>query len=117
VYRVDDAMKAGFGWEIGSFESWDCLGVAKTVAAMKAAGYQVAAWVDEMLASGATAFFKVSEGKRMYYDLATKTYQVIPGSESFLILQQHSDQLIWKTVPAKFMISEMGWQDLNGAVK
>jgi 3-hydroxyacyl-CoA dehydrogenase len=59
LYRVDDAMMAGFGWEIGAFESWDVLGVAKTVDAMKAAGYKVAAWVDEMIANGATSFYKV----------------------------------------------------------
>ena len=59
VYRVDDAMKAGFGWEIGAFESWDAVGVAKTVAAMKAAGYSVAAWVEEMLASGANSFLSL----------------------------------------------------------
>src|SRR5204863_5750846 len=48
IYRVDDAMMAGFGWEIGAFESWDTLGVAKTAEAMKTAGYKVASWIDEM---------------------------------------------------------------------
>src|SRR6185437_9064099 len=52
LYRVDDAMMAGFGWEIGAFESWDLLGVAATVKKMKEAGYSVASWVDEMLAAG-----------------------------------------------------------------
>jgi 3-hydroxyacyl-CoA dehydrogenase len=56
VYRVDDAMKAGFGWEIGAFESWDTVGVTTTVTAMKAAGYSVATWVEEMLATGANSF-------------------------------------------------------------
>ena len=57
VYRIDDAMMAGFGWEIGAFESWDVLGVEKTIKAMKDAGYSVAAWVDEMIASGAINHF------------------------------------------------------------
>jgi 3-hydroxyacyl-CoA dehydrogenase len=96
VYRVDDAMKAGFGWEIGAFESWDAVGVAKTVAAMKAAGYSVAAWVEEMLASGANSFFTVKDGKRLFYDIATKTYLPIPGGEAFIILQNHRDKTIWK---------------------
>jgi 3-hydroxyacyl-CoA dehydrogenase len=56
IYRVDDAMMAGFGWEIGAFESWDVLGVAKTTEAMKAAGHKVAAWVDEMIAAGNKSF-------------------------------------------------------------
>ncbi|MCX6206217.1 MAG: 3-hydroxyacyl-CoA dehydrogenase/enoyl-CoA hydratase family protein [Bacteroidetes bacterium] len=101
VYRVDDAMKAGFGWEIGAFETWDTVGVAKTVEAMKAAGYSVAAWVTDMLTSGATSFFKVADGKRMYYDIPSKTYKAIPGGEAFLLLQNHSDKIIWKNSACK----------------
>ena len=97
VFRVDDAMMAGFGWEIGAFETWDTLGVAKTAAAMKAAGYQVAGWVDEMIAGGATGFYKVADGKRLYYDVPTKSYKVLPGGEAFLILNNHADKLVWKS--------------------
>ncbi len=96
VYRVDDAMMAGFGWEIGAFETWDVLGIAKTVEAMKAAGVQVAAWVEEMIASGATSFYKVESGKRMYYDVPSKSYKSLPGGESFLVLNHNSDKTIWK---------------------
>jgi len=96
IYRVDDAMKAGFGWEIGPFESWDVIGVAKTVDAMKAAGVKVAAWVDEMLAAGNTNFYKIENGKRLYYDVASTSYKEIPGASSFLILSDHSDKTIWK---------------------
>ncbi|HWN89603.1 MAG TPA: 3-hydroxyacyl-CoA dehydrogenase family protein, partial [Chitinophagaceae bacterium] len=59
LYRVDDAMMAGFGWEIGAFESWDVLGVIKTTEAMKAAGYKVAPWIDEMIAAGNKSFYKI----------------------------------------------------------
>jgi 3-hydroxyacyl-CoA dehydrogenase len=96
VYRVDDAMKAGFGWEIGAFESWDTVGVTTTVTAMKAAGYSVATWVEEMLATGANSFFIVKDGKRLFYDIVTKTYLPIPGGEAFIILQNHRDKTIWK---------------------
>jgi len=96
VYRVDDAMMAGFGWEIGAFETWDVLGVAKVTEAMKAAGYKVAAWIDEMLASGATSFYKVEAGKRLYYDVPTKSYKPMPGAEAFLVLNHNSDKTVWK---------------------
>ena len=96
VYRLDDAMKAGFGWEIGAFESWDLVGVAKTVDAMKAAGFKVAPWVDEMLAKGIQSFYKIENGKRMYYDITTQNYKAIPGGESFIILNNHSDKIVWK---------------------
>jgi len=67
VYRVDDAMMAGFGWEIGAFESWDVLGVEATVKKMKEAGYSIALWIEEMLASGAASFYKIQQGKRLYF--------------------------------------------------
>jgi len=96
IFRVDDAMKAGFGWEIGAFETWDLLGVAKVVTAMKAAGSKVAPWVDEMLASGAASFYKVENGKRLYYDVPTRSYKELPGGDAFIILNNHADKLVWK---------------------
>ena len=96
LYRVDDAMMAGFGWEIGAFESWDTLGVAKTVAAMKAAGHAVAPWVDTMLAGGATSFYKIENGKKLCYDVASGSYKALPGGDAFLVLKNKADQLVWK---------------------
>ncbi|MBL7702918.1 MAG: 3-hydroxyacyl-CoA dehydrogenase/enoyl-CoA hydratase family protein [Ferruginibacter sp.] len=96
LYRVDDGMMAGFGWEIGAFESWDVLGVAKTVEAMKAAGYKVAAWVDEMIASGATSFYKVENGKRLYYDVASKAYKAMPGGDAFIVMKNFENETVWK---------------------
>lgn len=96
LYRVDDAMMAGFGWEIGAFESWDTLGVAKTVAAMKAAGHVVAPWVDTMLESGATSFYKIENGKKLCYDVASGSYKALPGGDAFLVLKNKADKLVWK---------------------
>ena len=96
LYRVDDAMMAGFGWEIGAFESWDTLGVAKTVTAMKAAGHAVAPWVDTMLANGITSFYKVENGKKLCYDVATGAYKQLPGGDAFLVLKNKADKLVWK---------------------
>lgn len=101
IFRLDDAMMAGFGWEIGAFESWDTVGVVKTVEAMKAAGYKVAAWVEEMIAGGATSFYKVEAGKRLFYDVASKTYKAMPGGDAFIILNHHADKLVWKNSACK----------------
>lgn len=101
VYRVDDAMKAGFGWEIGAFETWDLLGVAKTAEAMKAAGFSVAAWVDEMIAAGNKSFYKIENGKKLAYDPAAKTYKPIAGSDAFIILSNYNDKVVWKNGSCK----------------
>ena len=98
LYRVDDAMMAGFGWEIGAFESWDVLGVEKTVKAMKDAGYSVAPWVDEMLAKGIKSFYKVESGKRLYYSQQSGT-QIPPsgaGGAAFIVMSNYTDKQIWK---------------------
>lgn len=96
LYRVDDAMMAGFGWEIGAFESWDTLGVEKTVANMKAAGYAVAPWIAEMIASGAKSFYKVEQGKRLFYDINSKSYRPLPGGEAFIVMKNFEGQTVWK---------------------
>jgi 3-hydroxyacyl-CoA dehydrogenase len=96
LYRVDDAMMAGFGWEIGAFETWDVFGVDKVLPQMKAAGFTAAPWVEEMLASGIRSFYKIENGKRLYYDLASRGYRPLPGGETFLVMKNFEGQTVWK---------------------
>ena len=99
LYRVDDAMMAGFGWEIGAYESWDLLGLVRTTEAMKKAGYTVAPWVDEMIAKGHTSFYKVENGNRLCYSPAAGTYSstTAKGQESaFIVMKNFAGQTIWK---------------------
>lgn len=100
LYRVDDGMMAGFGWEIGAFESWDVLGVEKTVKAMKEAGYAVAPWVDEMLAKGIKSFYKVDNGIRLSYSPLSGSYTSPTGQSkegaAFIVMSNYTDKQIWK---------------------
>jgi 3-hydroxyacyl-CoA dehydrogenase len=96
LYRIDDAMKAGFGWEIGAFESWDIIGLPQTVSKIKDAGYTIAPWIDEMLAKGFTTFYKTENGNRYYYNSNTNAYMLIPGSKAFLVMKNFENQTIWK---------------------
>ncbi len=101
LYKIDDALKAGFGWEIGAFESWDVLGVRKVLEHMDAAGIKAADWVKEMLAVGNETFYKTENGQRKYYDIASKAYKTIPGSGTFIILEHLDEQVVWKSSAAK----------------
>lgn len=96
IYQIDEAMKAGFGWEIGAFESWDVLGVSDSVDKMKKEGYNVASWVEEMLAKGCNHFYKISNGKRLCYDVISKEYKNIHGNDAFLVMKNFENQTIWK---------------------
>ncbi|MCL5244877.1 3-hydroxyacyl-CoA dehydrogenase/enoyl-CoA hydratase family protein [Cellulophaga sp. 20_2_10] len=86
LYKIDDAMKAGFGWEHGPFQIWDAIGVEKGIELMKAEGLEPAAWVNEMIASGSTSFYTVKDGASFFYDIPTKKQTKIPGQDSFIIL-------------------------------
>ena len=72
------------------------LGVEKTMKAMKDAGYKVAAWVDEMLAAGNKSFYKIENGKKLYYDQNSKTYKPLPGGDAFIVMSNYQDKQIWK---------------------
>ncbi len=97
LYRIDAAMSAGFGWALGPFETWDAVGVEKTVKKMEEAGQKPAQWVYDMLAAGHKSFYKVENGIRKYYDIPGKTYKVIPGTESFIILDNlRENKIVWE---------------------
>jgi len=86
LYKIDDGVKAGFGWEHGPFQMWDALGVKKGVEMMKAEGKEPAAWVNEMLENDKDSFYTVKDGNTYYYDIQKKDYTKIPGQDSFIIL-------------------------------
>lgn len=96
LYKVDDAMKAGFGWEIGAFESWDLIGVENGLKLIKDSQLTAASWVEDMLAAGAKSFYKIENNKKHYYDLATKAYKAVPGEDNFIILENRSGNIVWK---------------------
>ncbi len=96
LYRIDDAMMAGFGWEIGAFETWDVFGVAETVKAMKEANYSVALWVDEMLNEGNGSFYKTENNTKLYYDVTSKNYLPVPSSGNFILLENYKNKIVWK---------------------
>jgi 3-hydroxyacyl-CoA dehydrogenase len=111
-YKIDDAMKAGFGWENGPFEIWDAIGVEKGIELMKAEGYAPASWVNEMIASGNTSFYTVKEGATYFYNIPTKSQEKIPGQDSFIILNNiRESKKVWSNSGA--VITDIGDGILN----
>ncbi|WP_299317808.1 3-hydroxyacyl-CoA dehydrogenase/enoyl-CoA hydratase family protein [uncultured Maribacter sp.] len=86
LYKIDDAMKAGFGWEHGPFQIWDAVGLDKGLEFIKAEGLEAAAWVQEMKSAGKESFYSVKEGSTYFYDIPKKSMEKIPGQDSFIIL-------------------------------
>jgi len=97
LYKIDDALSAGFGWQLGPFTTWDVLGVEKTIEKMEAAGFMPSTWVKEMVAAGCPSFYKVENGIKYYYDIPSKLYKVVPGSEELLSLEIiRTENTLWK---------------------
>lgn len=112
LYRIDDGLRAGFGWEHGPFQIWDAVGVEKGIEIMKAEGKEPAAWVTEMLANGQTSFYSVKEGSTHYYDIPAKTQIKKPGQDSFIILDNiRKSNEVWKNSGA--VIEDIGDGILN----
>lgn len=106
LFRLDDALRAGFNWEKGPFETWDMVGVAKAAELLQAEGLSLPAWVSEFLAAGNKTFYRVENGTRQYYDLASKSYKAIPGGESFIILSDvkaTAGRVVWENKDASLI--------------
>ncbi len=86
LYKIDDAMKAGFGWQQGPFQIWDAIGIQKGVDLIKKEGFEPAAWVEDMLKNKADSFYQIKNGKSYYYDLSSKEYKIIPGQDVYILL-------------------------------
>ncbi|MBD0725729.1 3-hydroxyacyl-CoA dehydrogenase [Flavobacterium sp. L1I52] len=112
LYKIDDAMKAGFGWENGPFEIWDAIGVEKGIELIKAENLTPASWVNEMLASGNSSFYTVKEGATYFYDIAKKSEEKVPGQDAFIFLNNiRQSKKIWSNSGA--IIEDLGDGILN----
>jgi len=97
LYKVDDALKAGFAWELGPFETWDIVGVEKAIKLMEETGKKPAQWIYDMVAAGITSFYKIENGAKQFYDIESKSYKTIPGSEGLITLANIRDtNTVWK---------------------
>ncbi|HFK5586231.1 TPA: 3-hydroxyacyl-CoA dehydrogenase/enoyl-CoA hydratase family protein [Elizabethkingia anophelis] len=95
IYKIDDALRAGFGWENGPFEIWDAVGVQKGIELSKEAGYEVSDWVKNM-AEG-TSFYKINEeGQKTFFNEKSNQYANIPGQDAFIILDNiRKNKTLW----------------------
>ncbi|WP_407478875.1 3-hydroxyacyl-CoA dehydrogenase/enoyl-CoA hydratase family protein [Elizabethkingia anophelis] len=95
IYKIDDALRAGFGWENGPFEIWDAVGVQKGIELAKEAGYEVSDWVKNM-AEG-TSFYKINEeGQKTFFNEKANQYANIPGQDAFIILDNiRKNKTLW----------------------
>jgi 3-hydroxyacyl-CoA dehydrogenase len=111
-YQIDEAMKAGFGWEHGPFEIWDAIGFEAGVQLIESQGFALAPWIGEWKQKEIGSFYQIQNGKNCYYDATLSSYKPIPGQDGFLLLSTIRDtQTIWKNSGAS--IQHLGDGILN----
>ncbi len=92
IVEIDNAIKWGFGWEIGVFEAWDAIGVRESVERMKSEGAKIPENVQKMLDAGAENFYKYENGKTSFYDLVNGEYKEIPERQGVIVLKSVKDR-------------------------
>jgi 3-hydroxyacyl-CoA dehydrogenase len=92
IVNIDNAMKWGFARTMGPFETWDAVGVSKSVAKMKGVGYEIPSWVQEMLDTGKESFYKKETGVLYYYDIPSKEYKEVPVKPGIILLPSLKDR-------------------------
>ncbi|MFT3919740.1 3-hydroxyacyl-CoA dehydrogenase/enoyl-CoA hydratase family protein [Cloacibacterium sp.] len=97
IYKIDDAMKAGFGWENGPFEIWDAVGVQKGIELASEAGFTVSDWAKSFAEKG-NSFYQVKEdGTKTFFNQQASEFAEIPGQNNFIILDNiRPTKTLWK---------------------
>ena len=112
VYSIDDAVKAGFGWENGPFEVWDSIGIQQGIDLMKSYNKKPAKWIEELVLSETKSFYSITNGYAYYYDISEKKHLIKPGQESFIILDNiRKTKLVWEN--EEFVVEDLGDGILN----
>ena len=105
IVEIDNAMKWGFNFEMGPFETWDALGVAESVDKMEADGFEVPDSVKAMLAAGHASFYKTENGQRFYYDFLDSSYKLVRISENIITLAAlKADGKVIQTNPSATLV-------------
>ncbi|HEX6544002.1 MAG TPA: 3-hydroxyacyl-CoA dehydrogenase NAD-binding domain-containing protein, partial [Ktedonobacterales bacterium] len=78
IVNIDNAMRWGFNFDVGPFQTWDALGVEALAQRMTAEGRALPPLVEEVLGNGTGSFYTQTP-TRSYYDFTSHTYQPVPA--------------------------------------
>jgi 3-hydroxyacyl-CoA dehydrogenase len=101
IVSIDRAMRWGFNWELGPFESWDAIGVKASVERMQKEGIAVPDWVGK-IASGAGSFYSGGPAARSYFDVQARAPKPLPSDRRSLTFE------ILKSEPTKIIKQNLG---------
>lgn len=104
IFRIDNAMRAGFGWQLGPFQLWDAIGVEKALKNMEAEGMEVNHWVGEMVSSGVKNFYKEMNNQVAAFDPSSSAYKIVPGQDQLILLKYlKNSKTLWQNAGASII--------------
>lgn len=113
-YRIDDALRAGFGWELGAFESWDAIGFEAGLQAIADRGLSLPAWISEFQAAGHTEFYRNRDGIRECWNPHSGQFEALAGQDGRIALGWLPESsVVWRN--AGVTIQDIGDGILNVA--
>ncbi|QSO49128.1 3-hydroxyacyl-CoA dehydrogenase/enoyl-CoA hydratase family protein [Alicyclobacillus mengziensis] len=92
IVAVDNAMKWGFNWELGPYETWDAIGVEKSVLRMRAEGETIPEFVEALLASGKTSFYHRQPGEVPQFYVSSGAYRAVEEPKEAISLARLKEQ-------------------------
>jgi 3-hydroxyacyl-CoA dehydrogenase len=87
IVDIDNAMRWGFNFELGPFETWDAIGLKESVEKMERDGLEVPEKIRAMIAAGRSAFYRTDNGTVSYYDFAAEDYRELKVSPNIISLK------------------------------
>jgi 3-hydroxyacyl-CoA dehydrogenase len=97
IYSIDDAMKAGFGWELGPFEAWDAIGIKQVLEDLEKLNVTLPEWIVKMKSKNFDSFYHLRNGKKHCFNPISEEYEEIPGQNNIIILSNiDKDKVVWK---------------------
>ena len=104
IYSLDDAMKAGFGWELGPFELWDAIGFKKGLETIKKLNLSIPAWIEKIDLNSDFSFYKLVNGSKLFYNQSTGKKEVTPDLDNVVNLSNlNENAIVWKNHEASIL--------------
>ena len=104
IFLLDEAMKAGFGWEMGPFEMWDAVGFMEGLDIIKKLGLKTPNWIENIGENIDFKFYDLKQGVKYCHDIKTEQQTIIPGLENIISLKSlDKSSLVWGNKEASIL--------------
>ena len=97
IYKIDEAMRSGFGWKQGPFEIWDAIGLKNGIKLIEDSGNELSEWVKKLEKNELKKFYAIEDNFKVYFDVLNNKYSEIPNQKSYVLLENYKEnKTVWE---------------------